>query len=531
MRKDLIAKKVLVYTRVSTKDQKDFGHSLSAQKKAITNFCNGNQMDIIEFFEEDFSAKNFNRPVFTQLKGFAKRNKGRIDYLLVQKWDRFSRNVGLALQMIEYFRKMGIEINSIENWIDYNSPDYIVMLSFYLATPEAENSKISERTIAGTREALKQGRYVKSIPKGYMSGRDSNNKTLMQPDPKTAPLIKDLFGDFATGLYSQQELVKKYRIKGLDISKSSLSRILDNVLYMGKVIVPAYKNEPEIMVKGLHIPLISEDVFYKAQSVKHGKRHQAKKQAEKNEKFPLTGFLQCAECGHVIYGSQSNNGKKKKVTRTYYYYQCNSKCKCKRYRIETVHQELGRVFLSVKPSQEVLDLFEKILIDEYKNVKNSRLKDIKSIDRQIEEVSHNQMLLTEKYGLNKIREDVYNKIMDNYERELVDLRASKAELGDYQEDLDKFVSFGLTLLANLDVFYKNADIDTKIKLLGSIFSEKLQFFENSFRTLSFNDAVALLCRYNKDFGSLGKKKGETFKSLSRSVPEVGIEPTLRGTRV
>src|SRR5690606_37157311 len=232
--------------------EEDFGHSLSAQKKAITNFCNGNQMDIIEFFEEDFSAKNFNRPVYTQLKGFAKRNKGRIDYLLVQKWDRFSRNVGLALQMIEYFRKMGIETNSIENWIDYNSPDYIVMLSSYLSTPEAENSKISERTIAGTREALKQGRYVKSIPKGYISGKDSFNKTLIQPDPKIAPLVKNIFEDFATGLYSQQDILKKYRAKGLNIGKSALSRMLDNVLYMGKVVVPAYKNEPEVIVEGRH---------------------------------------------------------------------------------------------------------------------------------------------------------------------------------------------------------------------------------------------------------------------------------------
>ncbi|MFP5437262.1 MAG: recombinase family protein [Bacteroidia bacterium] len=531
MRNDLTGKKVLAYTRVSTKDQKDFGHSLSAQKKAIKHFCNGYHMLLVESFEEDFSAKNFNRPVFTRVKEFAKANKGKIDYLLVQKWDRFSRNVGQGLLMIETLKKWGIQVNCIENWIDYDSPDHIVMLSLYLSTPEAENTKISERTIAGTREALKQGRYVKSIPKGYISGRDSNNKTLMQPDPKTAPLIKDLFEDFATGLYSQQELIKKYGIKGLDISTSSLSRILDNVLYMGKVVVPAYKNEPKIMVKGLHVPLISENIFFKSQSVKHGKRHQAKKQIEKNEKFPLTGFLQCAECGHVIYGSQSNNGKKKKVTRMYYYYQCNSKCKRKRYAVEIVHQELERVFMSLKPSQEILNLFEKILIDEYKTVKNSRLKDIKDIDKQIGEVDHNQMLLTEKYGLDKIKEDVYNKLMDNYEKELVDLRALKAELGDFQEDLDKFVSFGLTLLVNLDIFYKKANIDTKMKLLGSIFVEKLQFFEDSFRTLPFNDAIVLLCKYNKDFQRLENKKGDSFSKVSRSVPGVGIEPTHRSTRV
>ena len=63
------------------------------------------------------------------LKDFAKKNKGKIDYLLVQKWDRFSRNVGLGLLMIETLRKMGIEVNCVENWIDYEASDYIVMLS------------------------------------------------------------------------------------------------------------------------------------------------------------------------------------------------------------------------------------------------------------------------------------------------------------------------------------------------------------------------------------------------------------------
>src|SRR5690606_17061323 len=190
MRSNLTGKKTLIYTRVSTKDQKDFGHSLMAQKKALSHFCNSNEIEIIESFEEDYSAKNFNRPVFSKLKDFAKANKGKINYLLVQKWDRFSRNVGHGLTTIDFFKKLGIEINCIENWIDYDSPDHIVMLSLYLSTPEAENSKISDRTITGTREAMKQGRYVKSIPKGYMSGKDSNNKTLIQPDPTIAPLIK-----------------------------------------------------------------------------------------------------------------------------------------------------------------------------------------------------------------------------------------------------------------------------------------------------------------------------------------------------
>ncbi len=526
MRDKLQGKVVVVYIRVSSKDQKDFGNSLAVQLKRVKEFCALYGMEVIFVFEEDYSAKNFERPEFKKLKEYVKANKNRVDYILVQKWDRFSRNVGKALLMIEYFKKMNVEVNSIENWINYSDPDHIVMLSIYLSTPEAENSKISERTKAGTIEALENGRYCLSHPKGYMSGIGADGKPLMQPDPKTAPLVTQLLKDYATGLYQQQDLIKKYRAKGLDLKKSALSRMLDNPLYMGMVNVPAYKDRPRHLVEGKHQALISKDLFYVIQSLKHGKRS-GKKRRGRDEHFPLTTFLKCAECGETIYGSRSNNGRSKKNTRYYHYYQCNSKCKCKRYRVEQVHEELYSVFESIKPSEEVLELFQQILIDEYQKTKQERQKDENDLEKKIYEVESRQLQLTEKYGLSKINDDMYAKLMKNYNAEIMDLKAAKAQLGDYQKDLDKFLSFGMTLLTNLDVFYKNAGLKVKVQLVGSIFDKKLEFFKNSFRTLPFNEAVLLLCKYNKAFQSFLTKKESIRKDDSLFVPWVGIEPTLQ----
>ena len=47
--------------------------------------------------------------------------------VLVTRWDRFARNLTQALVQIEKFREHGVEVNSIEQYIDYNQPDYIVM--------------------------------------------------------------------------------------------------------------------------------------------------------------------------------------------------------------------------------------------------------------------------------------------------------------------------------------------------------------------------------------------------------------------
>ena len=98
--KNLEGKRAILYRRVSTTDQKIHGYSLGSQKDSLRNFCSLNSIEIDKEFEEDFSAKSFNRPVFRQLLDYAVKNKNKIDYLLVTKWDRFSRDGSDALVYI-----------------------------------------------------------------------------------------------------------------------------------------------------------------------------------------------------------------------------------------------------------------------------------------------------------------------------------------------------------------------------------------------------------------------------------------------
>ncbi|WP_308425747.1 recombinase family protein, partial [Dyadobacter beijingensis] len=55
---------------------------------------------------EDHSAKTFLRPKWQMLLARLKENKRlRVDQVLFTTWDRFSRNVGDAYQMISILRK------------------------------------------------------------------------------------------------------------------------------------------------------------------------------------------------------------------------------------------------------------------------------------------------------------------------------------------------------------------------------------------------------------------------------------------
>jgi DNA invertase Pin-like site-specific DNA recombinase len=93
------------------------------------------------------------------LNAFAKKNKKDIDYLLVVDWDRFSRNTYEALGVINDFKNIGIEVNCIGKWIDYNDPAQTIMQLMYLGIPEADNKIRSQKVQIGMRQGLKEGRW------------------------------------------------------------------------------------------------------------------------------------------------------------------------------------------------------------------------------------------------------------------------------------------------------------------------------------------------------------------------------------
>ena len=93
-------KKAIGYIRISTKDQSNF--SLEGQEQLIRDYCEKQSIDLVAFFrDEGQSAKTFDRVNWKLLAEFVAKNHTQVDYLVVSKYDRFSRNVSEALQMME----------------------------------------------------------------------------------------------------------------------------------------------------------------------------------------------------------------------------------------------------------------------------------------------------------------------------------------------------------------------------------------------------------------------------------------------
>ena len=64
----------------------------------------------------------------------------------------------------------------------------------------------------------------------------------------------------------------------------------------------------------------------------------------------------------------------------------------------------------------------------------------------------------------------------------------------YKKDSLEFISFGIHILKNLGEFFAKATVNTKQKLLSSIFNKKLVFDGENYRTPILNRGLELITR-------------------------------------
>ena len=525
MRAELQNKNVILYRRVSTTDQKLNGHSLNTQNNNLREFAHNNGMNVVREYMEDFSAKDFNRPEFIKLQEYVKKHKGKVDYILITSWDRFSRNIGDGLNVINSMKALGVEINCTESWIDYNDPSHVLILSVYLAGPEVENQIKSQKVKVNMRQGLKEGRWNRKQPVGYIPGKDpmNPNRPLMQIDPIKGALIAALLREFASGVYSQSELLKMPIYKSLKLSKSNLSRFLKNVLYAGKVRVPAHKEEQEVLVDALHKPLINYETFQKVQYQLEQRRRIKCKPALYNKELPLRGHLECPECGGNLTGSGSTG----KSGKRHYYYHCNTKNGCNvRFKVKDVHDAFDSLMKDLSPPAEVLELFSLIMEDHYQDAEKTKYATIKSVQSKINSLEERKGKLLDKLLDNVVSNSVYTKNTAILDNDITELRIQLEGLGDYQNDLEEYVEFGTFLLENISELYHRADVKTKQKVLSSILEEKLTFTGKKYRTPKFKEAFSYIYMNVSKLEKESTKKGDLLSKASSMVARRGIEPLL-----
>jgi site-specific DNA recombinase len=310
--------KCAIYTRVSTDNQAEVEfNSCEAQEEKIRSFINSQEnMEVYKVYSDvGFTGANLNRPALNELIEDIKQRK--IDIVIVYKIDRLTRSHKDFYYLIEIFERYNVNFISVTERFDTSTPAGRLLRNIMLTFAQFERELASERTKDKLLQRAQKGMWNGGIvPYGYKT----EDKKLVVNEVE-AKIVRKIFEDYITSgsiakVYNELKTKDIKDRNGLPFSKSSISYILRNIIYTGKI---KYAGK---IYQGIHQPIISEDIFNLAQETH--KKKQRVLRVYKN--YLLAGLVKCKECGSYMTPSYTNKRKQEKLKR-YYYYRCTKTTK------------------------------------------------------------------------------------------------------------------------------------------------------------------------------------------------------------
>ncbi|MHA1970850.1 MAG: recombinase family protein [Candidatus Thorarchaeota archaeon] len=505
-----------MYTRVSTQEQADFGTSLGDQESTIKKICQQNDMEIIREYQDDCSGKTFDRPSFKQMESDIASKRINPTAIIVARMDRFSRGgLHAGLKIVEY-RKIGIDVIPCDIYHDLSIPENWYAFAYQIISPQAENERRAINTRNGMRSAIRQGRYMGKAPFGYDNVKSDGVKTIVPNDD--APLVEEAFNEIAKQQDSVIEVFRNLQKKGLYLHLSRFYVTLKSVVYIGKVLLKEYKDEPEQIVDGIHEPIIDILLFNRVQDILNGKKKPYNRTNRNDENLPLRGHLICYKCGGILTGSTTTGGSGKK----YPYYHCQNDCK-ERHKATVMNDDFIRLLDSMKVPEGFLRLYREILRRVFRQKYKTRQDKVKEVEKKIKALEQRLDDITDKYGDNKMSDSSFTRAETRYNTQINELHGEILVLRNEVSPIDAYLESGVTLLSDLPTYYTNADVETKKLIVSSIFPENLIYDGEIYRTPKLNAFLSHIHSNIKVYEEGGKEKASISESLSTKVAPTRIE--------
>jgi site-specific DNA recombinase len=488
-------RRVVIYTRVSTSEQADRGYSLREQEARLRAYCAREGLSVVAHFQDDASAKSFDRPGFTRLLALIEEARSDLDAVLVVKWDRFSRDATGALAMIQRLDRAGVAVQAIEQPIDPQVPEQLLMLAIYVAAPEVENRRRSMATRAGMRRAMLEGRYVNVPPKGYVKAYDAQGKYLMAPG-EGAAFVSEAFRAVAAHPERPVDHARQaLAARGFRCSANQFLLLLRNPIYTGRIIVPADGKEPEQEVEGLHEPLVDAATFAAVQRrLSAGSRTRTAHRRFVPE-LPLRGTLRCPDTGAVLSGSAS---KSRHGYAVWYYHGKGAGA----YRIQarSANAAFEAHLDEVRLAPPVARLLRAIA-DERAAAGAADVRRAADRARLALEASERKLLEVDTRFLDgALSEDSYARLLGHYRRlrDEAALALLDAE-GQAESHEAPALAYAAAVLEDLPGVWRRATPEARAAVLGSIWPSGICIVQQRVRTLGDDCLIGLL-------GGIGAEK-------------------------
>lgn len=142
------------YFRVSTTEQ-----NVNLQRDAARILCSRHSDWVVtEYVDNGESGTKTSRPALDKLMADCRR--GKIDRVIVWRFDRFARSVSHLLRALEEFQTLHVDFISLTEAVDTSSAMGRMVFTILGAVAELERALIVERVRAGQRAAKARGKHI-----------------------------------------------------------------------------------------------------------------------------------------------------------------------------------------------------------------------------------------------------------------------------------------------------------------------------------------------------------------------------------
>jgi site-specific DNA recombinase len=418
--------KVAIYVR-SSKDLHNV--SCEAQENEIRKVVKGNGELVYHVFtDKALSSTRDVRPEFDEMIGLATSKEPPFTKIYCLDTSRFGRNQYQTQYLLWTLRnKHGIEVDFIKMPKD-DGPAGEFLESVMTAVDQLHSRQSKIKGIASMKQNIRNGyRAGGRAPFGYRlktkeQGKHRDGrliaKSILEPDPETAPIIKEFFERRAKG-EARKPILDDFYSRGIvspsgndKWSPSSAKSIEDNVYaYLGHTVFnrhnerikeggksigylhgQKWRPEEEWVIKNnTHEPLITQEI---ADRIMHIKK-QGLRDAPSTAKsvYALTGLLKCSECGTNYTGDRG-------------IYKCNSNSKpgskcgnndISQRKIEDVVFSLIQYALKIRNVKDFVARIRKKL--------QSGKSDVMSMEKQLDKIDKQIARMMHLYSIEAINDD------------------------------------------------------------------------------------------------------------------------------
>lgn len=432
-------RKVAAYCRVST-DNEDQANSFESQQRYFKQYIEHHpDWELYEIFaDEGISGTNTKkRKQFNRMIACAKN--GDFDLIITKEISRFARNTLDSIYYTRDLKKHGVAVIFMNDGINTMDGDAELRLAIMSSIAQEESRRTSERVKWGQKRQMEQGVVFGRSMLGYdvRGGK-------MYINEEGAKIVRLIFHKFVNEGKGTHVIARELREEGIrpmrvkEWQNTVILRVIRNEKYCGdlvqkKTYTPDFLShekkynrgqEEFVIIKDHHEPIISRELFEKANRILDEKSLSQEGKAKHSNRYPFSGKIKCGRCG----ASYVARYKTRKDGSQYKAWRCFEGAKHGRPHIDKAGNQVGCSGESIR-NEDAIYLMYLVC----KELKMNRQKIISNLTKTIEAVISMDITGTEEIEQLKSMADGIEKQQDmiNKQRELS---------GDIQKAIEELIS-------------------------------------------------------------------------------------------